>query len=181
MWSTGGRGSDRGNRLKLLDVCEPVLLTAAMRGGSRPAPGTGRHLHLVYTIDKGVFRPAASGLGGTPTDQSIEVEFDMMGPIHLNWPGSVYLTDGDPGEIYEIETAVQRSKELRTWHPLVTRVLGGTAVIPSHHSRIRATELVAYEVGNISGVLDHIPIPCTGDTAIKLGADASSIITEWWG
>lgn len=182
MWECAGRGTDRGNRIKLLDVCDPVLLTVEQLAGTRVNPATGRHMHLVYTIDTGVFRPAAVNMGGTP-DRSIEVVFDLRGSHHLNWPGSVYLTDGDPTLTYQIESSVRRCAVQFQWHPLSQYVAGLVASIPAFHSRMRTHAPAAYtdQAGFLNGTLDHNPIPCTGNDTITFAAAGNTLISEWWG
>ncbi|MDI1444628.1 hypothetical protein [Polyangium sp. 6x1] len=183
MWSIAGRGTDRGNRVKLLDVCEPVLLTGNVIGADRVFPATGRHLHLVYCIDGGKVRPGIAGLGGDATDPAFEVEFDITGPNHLNWPGTVYLTDGDPTITYQVETSVLRCAPQFAWHPLTTRQLNLEIPvrIPKHHSRMSAARGAAYTLAGTTGTLDHVPIPCAGDDLIVFSGAGTTFFTEWWG
>ncbi|MDI1451309.1 hypothetical protein [Polyangium sp. 6x1] len=184
MWAIRGLGTDRGHWVKLLDVCAPCLLTGSVLGADRIYTATGRNLHAVYVIDHGKVRPAAAGLGGDTTDAAIEVHFDLVGPLHLNWPGSLYLCDGDPNVEYRIETSVLRCAPQFSWHPLTTRAINPDLPyrIAKHHSRIRATrQAVGFTLGPITGTLDHIPIPCVGDDLIVFDQTGVTFITEWWG
>jgi len=184
VWAIRGLGADRGSWVKLLDVCSPCLLTGSVLGAERVYGGTGRNLHAVYVIDHGKIRPAVAGLGGDATDAAIEVHFDLAGPIHLNWPGSLYLCDGDPELEYRVETSVLRCAPQFTWHPLTTRVVNIDLpyYVPKHHSRIRCTkQSVNFVLGPITGTLDHIPIPCIGGDLIAFAERGVTFITEWWG
>lgn len=108
----------------------------------------------------------------------------MIGPNHLNWPGSVYLTDGAPDVTYQVETAVRKCPLQYGWHPLSQLVSIETARIPMHHSRIRASRPVTVhdQAGFPDFTLDHEPIPCTGDNLISFAFDRPfTLISEWWG
>ncbi|AGP39470.1 hypothetical protein [Sorangium cellulosum] len=199
MWRIRGQGDAQ---IKLLDVCRPVQIHCSIRGAARPHPATGRHLHALYVVDVGKIRPAVVGLGGEDRDSSMQVEFDLNGQIHLNLPGSLYLTGGSPEETYELSASLSEcGSAVPSWHPLTTLVTGARFVVPAYHSRVRSADLgVRFRVGGNAGRLDHTPIHVTGDAVMDLndgpepvinlthGGGISglpptgiTLISEWWG
>jgi hypothetical protein len=179
MWSLRGLGEQQ---IKILEVCRPVLLHCSLVGGKRVSP-TGRHLHGLYIVDLGKVRPAVVGLGGDEHDAPMRIRFDLSGPTHLNLPGALYLTDGDPTQEYQIITSiVECSAATPTWHALTARVTGGTYTVPDHHSRIRtAGPPVPFTCAGFTGQLDHEPIPIPGDNLFFFDRNDVTVISEWWG
>src|SRR5262245_49175153 len=102
MWSLRGLGNQQ---IKILDLCKPVLLHCFIVGGKRVSP-SGMHMHGLYVISLGKIRPAIVGLGGGHHDAPMRVRFDLSGPTHLNLPGALYLTDGDPTQEYKIAISI---------------------------------------------------------------------------
>jgi len=167
----------------LLEVCGPTTLHVGVQGNFRPDTTTGLQLHLRYEVRSSVgrpCRPCVGDLAGDKTDGPMSVEFDVGGEIQLNYPGTVYLTGGDPQWSYDIFSYQWESDFRKTWHPLTALVAGSAYVLPVHHSQMRATETLTYLCNGCIGELSHLPVPCIGGTLI-LQETGKTIITEWWG
>jgi hypothetical protein len=171
----------------LLDVCRPSLMNVSL---ALPGPflvlPSGPHLHGKYVINdraNEAKRPSVSGLGGDANDGPMVVEFDLAGPVQLNWPGSLYLTGGSLGFTYQASVYLRPAAFQETWHVLIATIASDTYSVPAFHSRISAYETLSFTTAaGATGELNHISIPCSVDEVLVFpDATRKTIVTEWYG
>jgi hypothetical protein len=170
-------------------VCSPVMLLGTATGASR-GDDTGRQLRLLYEIDAYCKRPASPLVSGPP-DGLPQIQFDIRGRNALNYPGTLYLTGGWPGDTYSVNLhAIPLAAPHYEWHGLSAQVQSLVPyAVPDYHSRIRGVfgfGSVTYTNGPaIDAFLSDLPAYLSESATVILDFDPSlgllTIQTEWYG
>jgi hypothetical protein len=112
------------------------------------------------------------------------VDFDLAGAIHLNHPGTLYITGGDSSVLYQLRTTlIEDVAFMPTWHPLTVRIQAPslTYAVPEYHSAMSSPAPLAYAIAGHTGTLDHVRVPVCGGGVVTVGATDSTLTTYWWG